>query len=218
MKPLEENKGPRPVEIVIAGILSGIVGVLGAAVFLAFQPAEKVTEIPEAEDRSLGTLYYVEGKGGSSEDDTWKAKKSGLEAARSARMTLTEEELNQWAAQDLKMGAAPDQGFLVIEPGTPRFRIADDILMVRVPLTLRLFGNGRTFDSQASGSFVRRGADYGFEYDRFYIGSCPVPGFVSSRLVKSVVATYDVSDELRSGWSALGTVELDGGSLRLMIP
>jgi len=217
-KPSEENKGPRPVEIVIAGVLSGMVGVVGAAVFLAFQPAERVTEMPEPEDRSLGRLYYVAGKGGSSEHDTWQAKKVGLEAARSARMTLTEEELNRWAAQGLEVVGASDQGFLEIGAGAPTFRIADGLMTVRVPLTLNLFGNGRTFDSQASGQFVRRGAQYVFDYDRLYVGSCPVPGFLSSRLVKGVIASYGVSDELRAGWAALETAELNNASLRLMIP
>lgn len=220
-KPPEKDKEPSPVEIAIAAVLSVIVGAVGAAVFLVLQPVEKVSELPEPEDRALARLYSVEGKAGGASHDTWEGKKANLEAGRNGELTLVEEELNRWAAKELKAAEAEDgeeAGFLAVEPGAPGFRIADDLLTVKVPLTWTAFGASRTFDAQTSGRFVQQGGGPAFDFDRFYLGSCPIPGFLANRLMADVIASYGVSDGLRNGWASLQSVEVDGDSLKLLIP
>ncbi|MEX2382199.1 MAG: hypothetical protein WD490_07440 [Opitutales bacterium] len=214
----KKDKGPRPVEIVVAAVLSGILGVVGAVAFLVLQPPEEVTEMPAEEDREFGLVYYVTGKGGNASHGTWLAKKEAVKTKRSGNLALVEEELNQWAAQKLKETAEIEKPLLHIEAGMPNFRIAEDSLFVGVPLTWSMFGFGRTFDSHTSGRFKNSGAGYGFEHDRVYVGSCPVPGLLANRLVNDVVASYAVPEELNEGWNALESVALEESSLKLVIP
>lgn len=216
----DEQKGPRPVEIAIAAVLSGILGVVGAAAFLVLQTPETVSELPEPEDRELGRLYVVDGKQGDASDDTWEAKLRDIEEGSSGDVELVEEELNRWAAENLQAEDDDDRekGFLHVEPDTPRFRIADNVLTVSAPLTWSVFGNTRTFDSQKSGSFTRRGDTYVLDQGRLYVGSCPIPGFLGNRLLRDVVAFYNISDELRDGWAALESVAIEDESLKLVIP
>lgn len=224
--PKEKDKGPKPFEIVIAAVLSFIIGVLGAGVFLAFQPLEKVNEMPAEEDRVLGKVYYVEGKGGDTTVDgrtvrgTWEPKEGAVRAGRSGTLSLVEQELNQWAAQRLKGGGSDDLPALHIEPARPNFRLADDQLYVMTSLEWSAFGVERTFDSLVSGPVVSRGGTHELDHEQLYVGSLPVPNLfgLADRLVRDVVDSYDVPEELREGWANLETVSIDGDTLELVIP
>lgn len=217
-KDAEKEKGPRPVEIAIAAVLSVIVGFVGAAAFLMFQTPERVSELPDPDDRELGRLYFVEGKSGNASHDTWQPKEAAVKTGRSGRLSLVEEELNRWAAQSLQPDQEAEQGFISVEPGQPEFRIADSLLTIRSPLTWSAFGVSQTFDAQTSGELVQRDGTYVLDHGRVYVGSCPLPGMLGRRLVRDVTATFDLSAELREGWASLESVELDEDALRLVIP
>lgn len=214
----KKEKGPRPVEIVIAAVLSLILGVLGAVVYLAFQPLEKVTEMPDEEEREFGRVYYVEGSEGDSSDDTWEPKAEAVSTGRSGSLSFVEEELNQWAAQNLDVERKA--GNLNIEPGVPNFRIADGRFYAAVPLTWNLFGTSRTLDSYVSGKFSSQNGSHSLDYERLYVGGCPIPNVfgLANRLFRDVVESYEVSDELQEGWAALETVSIEDDALTLVIP
>lgn len=214
----KKDKGPRPVEIVISAVLSGVLGVAAAIIFLALQPPEEVTEMPAEEDREFGRVYYIAGKGGNASHGTWHPKREAVKAKRSGSISLVEEELNQWASAELKETSEIEKPFLHIEPGVPNFRLAGDVMVVGVPLTWNIFGVSRELDSHTSGRLARKGDGYGFEYDRLYVGSCPVPDILANRLVGDVIASYDVSEGLEEGWAALESVTIEEGSLKLVIP
>jgi hypothetical protein len=216
--PKEKPKGPRPVEIAIAAVLSAIVGVIGAVAYLALQPLEKVTNLPAEEDRALGRIYYVEGKSGNASHGTWEAKEGAISAGRSGRLQLVEEELNRWAAQRLKGTSAVEMPAVHIEPGVPNFRVADDRLFVTAPLKWSVFGASRTLDGYVSGHFADRGDAPTFERDRVYVGSCPLPEVFARRLFSQVVHSYDLPDAVREGWTNLQTVSIQGNTLDLVIP
>jgi hypothetical protein len=218
----EKEKGPRPAEIVIAAFLSLLLGAVGSAVFLAFQDPEEVTSLPGAEERGFAVVYHVPGKPGNQTHATWQIKREVVQRQRTGTVPLIEEELNQWAAQEFREGAGDsgDEPILHIRPGTPRFRMADGVLFVAMPMEWRVFGTGRKFLSQAHGSFVPRGGQYVFEHERLYIGSLPVPKVfgLSDLLVRRVVNSFDVPNELREGWANLESVSVEDETLRLVIP
>lgn len=217
----DKTKGPRPAEIVIAAVLSLLLGVVGAALFLAFQEPEEVTSMPEPEDREFGVVYYVPGERGNQSHGTWTMKKEVLERKRSGTLVLVEEELNQWVAQEFKEPTGePDGPLLHIRPGTPGFRIEEGVLHAGFPLEWSILGASRKFQSQAIGGFERAGDRYVFDHDRVYVGSMQVPNIfgLSDLLVRRVVNSFEVSDSLREGWANLEDVSLDEETLRLVIP
>lgn len=232
----KKNKEPRLYEIVIAAVLSGILGVVGAVAYLALQAPEEVDELPAAEDRELGRLYYVVGAKGDESHATWEAKVEALKSGRSGTFSVVEQELNQWAAARLgskagekgadgaegEEGEAPaDDGekpFLHVEPGTPNFHIAENRLFIGAPLEWNFFGMTRSFDALTSGQFEERDGVFAYKHDRVYVGSCPLPGFVADRLVRDVVASYNVPETLTESWAALEGVSLEEDGLKLVIP
>jgi|GEM_PF-4437755 len=221
MAKIDKTKGPRPVEIVIAGILSFVLGVVGAALFLAFQEPEEVTTLPDPEDREFAVVYYKPGSRGDQSHGTWAVKKQVVERQRSGTVVLIEEELNQWVATEYQDPGEGEEGpVLHISPGTPRFRIDEGVFHVGMPLDWSIFGMSREFKSQAFGSFERRGGQYVFAPERVYVGSMPVPNVfgLSNMLVRRVVNAFDVPGPLREGWANLESVTVDGESLRLVIP
>lgn len=219
-KASEKNKGPRPVEIAIAAVLSCLLGVVGAIVLLAFQAPEEVTELPPEEDREFGRVYHVQGKKGNASHGTWEAKTEAIKAKKSGKISLVEEELNQWASRQLKETDAVEKPALHIEPGTPNFKIGDDELFVGAPLTWNIFGSSRTFESHTRGHFAAEGDSFVFEHGRIYVGSCPLPdlGGLATRLFRDVADSYNVSESLREGWANLESVSIEEGSLKLVIP
>lgn len=219
----DKNKGPRPAEIVIAAVLSLLLGVVGAVAFLALQDPEEVREAPDDEDRVLGKVYYQPGNPGSAIHGTWQAKKQALQRGRSGNLKLVEEELNQWAGQEYESpaeGNDEDAPVLHVRPGTPRFRIEEGQFHIGIPLEWSVFGASREFPSQTWGTFTEQDGIHIYEQERVYIGSCPVPNAfgLADYVVSKVVASFDVPDELREGWAALEEVSVDDDALRLVIP
>lgn len=218
----DKEKGPRPAEIAVAAVLSAILGLVGAAAFLAFQEPEQVSSMPEEEDRQLGVVYYLPGKPGGNAHATWQAKRDAVQAGRSGTISLVEEELNQWAGQEFGKGPGETEEApsLHIRPGRPRFRIDEGTFHVGIPLDWNVFGMSREFDSQAQGSFARRDGVHVFAQERVYVGSMPVPNLfgLADGLVQRVVDSFEVSEELREGWANLESVAVEEESLQLVIP
>ena len=217
-----KEKGPRPVEIAIAAVLSLILGVLGAAVFLAFQEPEEVTELPPEEEREFGVVYQLPASMGNQSHATWQVKQAAVQNGRSGTVPLVAEELNQWAARtfpekDEEEGEKPA---IHVNPGTPTFRIEEGVFHIAMPLEWSAFGASREFAGQAFGGFVRENGVHVFDYERVYIGSMPVPGIfgLSDMVVNRVASAFEVSDELREGWAGLESVSVEEETLQLVIP
>jgi len=215
-----KNKEPRLWEIVVAAILSLIVGLLGAVAFLVTLAPEEVSELPEPGERELGRVYLIKGEEGDSSHATWEAKEEAVKAQRSGEISVVEEELNQWA--EARLGGdgegSGEASFLHVESGVPNFRLEEGELFVSIPLTWNLFGFAETFESQTSGTFRQRGGSFEFDHDRVYVGSCPLPDFFAKRLVRDVIDSFQPLDELREGWANLENVSLEEEELALVIP
>lgn len=221
MSKADKKKGPKPVEIVIAAVLSLVVGVVGAAAFLAFQEPEKVDEMPTEEDRQFGIVYYVPGSTGNQNHATWAAKREAIIKGRSGTLPLVAEELNQWVAREYpEKESEGDKPVLHVSPGTPNFRIEEGVFHIMMPLEWSVFGFAHEFRSQASGDFGPKNSVYAFEQDRVYVGSMPVPNVLgmSDSVVKKVLGGFEISEDLYAGWKTLEDVSLDAETLQLVLP
>lgn len=212
----EKNKGPKPVEIAVSGVLSLLVGLVGAAVFLAFQPIKTVQEIPPVDEQGLAQVYSVRGKSGTDAHDTWKVKKEAITQGRAGEFELVEQELNRWASSEFRR-MARGSGMFHIHPAVPNFRIADDRLHIEVSLEWNVFGGRRKLDSQVSGVFRSRGGVYRFVPDRVHIGSSPLPRSLGNYFLNKVVAAFDIDAELREGWRQIQLLSIEGNKLRIGI-
>ncbi len=216
----QKDKGPKPVEIAVAGVLTLLLGLVGGGLFLALQPIKEVREPVSEDEREFGAVYYVRGRSGTQEHQTWQVKKEAVNSAISGEFEVVEQELNLWAANDFRHIEDSGGGFVHIQPSTPSFRIADSELQAALPLEWNIFGLNRKIQSQARGTFERRGGVYTFSPDRVYIGACPVPRVfgLADYFVNKVVAAFEVTPEFRDGWSQIEELSLDGETLRFVIP
>ncbi len=216
----KKDRAPKPYEIAIGAILSLILGVAGAVVFLVLQPPEEVKEMPSPEERVFGRVYVVPGKLGTDEHNTWQAKEEAIKAKRSGTITVVEQELNRWAAarfgEEAERTAAV--GPVQIEPGTPDFRIEGENLVVGLPTEWTVFGQSRELQAQATGVIEKDGGIFRFAHDRVYVGSCRVPGILANRLIRQLVSAFEVSEELREGWASVESAAIEEGKLTVVMP
>lgn len=214
-----KDEGPKPYEIAVAAVLSLIVGVIGAAGYLAFTPLEEVNEMPDKEDRRIARIYYVPGEQGGRQHGTWEPKRQAIETGRSGTFELVEEELNQWAAATYRDDAITETGPLQITADTPNFRIENG-LEINVNLEWSIFGASQRFRSLAVGNFEQRRGEYVFRPDRVYVGSCPIPGAfgLARKMFDRVAGAYEVSPELREGWRQLASLEIAENEMKVAIP
>jgi hypothetical protein len=221
MSKADKEKGPKPVEIAVAAVLSLVVGVLGAAAFLAFQEPEKAEKMPAEEDRVFGIVYYVPGSMGNQNHAAWAAKREAVIRGRSGTVPLVAEELNQWVAKEYpNKESAGDKPVLHVSPGTPTFRIDEGAFNIMIPLEWSVFGMSHEFRSQAWGDFVQKKGVYSFDAARVYIGSMPVPNVfgMSASVVRKVLGGFDISEDLYAGWSSLESVSVKDDTRQLVIP
>jgi len=216
----DKHKGPKPVEIAVGGVLSVLLGIMGGALFLALQAPVEVKELPPENERDLAGVYFIRGKSGAQEHQTWSIKKEAVNSSRSGEFEVVEQELNLWAVNDFRQTGGGGGGMLHIKPNTPNFRIADSRLQVALPLEWNVFGARRKIESQAAGTFRQRNGVFTFVPERVYIGACPVPKIfgLSDYFVNKVVAAFDIAPELSDGWAQIQDVSLDGEKLRIVIP
>ncbi len=216
----EEQKGPKPYEVIIGAVLSIFLGVLLAAVYLVVQPVEEVDELPAEADRDRRTVYFVEGRTGSVADFNWRPKVTSFEAGASGMIELVEQELNQWvgsAFPDLEDTEA--EGFLTLIPRSVNFRIQDGALQIASDIEVNVFGIGAELLAQTRGTFVQRNGRYVFEADSLALGGFRVPhDAVMDLILRQLFAALDPGEEVTESWSRLTRVEVRDDALILELP
>ncbi len=222
-KKREKEKGPKLYEIIIGAILSVILGVLLAVVYLAFQEVEEVDQLPSEEARQARTVYFVEGETGAPGQFNWRPKQGAFEEGRSGTLELVEQELNQWVADqfsELEDRDYEDEGMFYIAPRTLNFRIDDGKLQLAADLDWTVFGYSHSLKTQALGSFVREEGVFVFEPETMYVGGfkLPEPAVLGSALIRRIVEALNVSADLRDGWASLTDVSIEEDVLILEIP
>jgi hypothetical protein len=228
----KELYGPSITEVALGAVLGLLAGVLVAGVYLVFKPVAQVKELPKETARSM--VYYIPGAESNAKSKGWQAKQKQFLAGTS--ITVVEDELNAWALTmsapapaAAKPGAKPapaakpdeakpaPEGLII--PYTPNFKVVGDKLQIGLKCTLNWYG--LTYDTTviATGGFRKSGDQVAFVPEQFYLGSCPLhllPG-LSGVIGSYVISKEKVPDEVRTAWTKLTDVTIEGGAVKFTV-
>ena len=216
--------GPGTAEIVVAAILSVLLGLVLGVAILVLQPVAVVKELPAAKDRPRGMVYHIPGKQDSSKGAEALRKRQLFMGGQS--ISLSEEELNLLFAPPAtgSAGRKESKNEVVIgglfAVGEPNVRLADGVIQLAAPVRLVMPDVGVRFIVQIRGTMARGSGGFVFAPSEIHVGSCPVGAlpFVSG-MVRSRLGTLDViPDDLRTNWLKLAEARVDGNLLRLRLP
>lgn len=212
---------PSMIEITLGALLSVLLGVVLAAVWLVLKPVETVREIPD--EPVPGKVYYVEGRAGSTSAREWMAKWQRFAAGGS--VTLDEGDLNtayraKAAEAEKAKKDEPKAEPGMITPGQLNFRISDGQLQIGAPVELSVIGFQKKLQVFAQGGFERSGDHFVYAPDKFYVGSLCVEKIpvVGGLIVDRLLAAMQPSEDVAAAWNRLGDVKLEGSQLQLMMP
>lgn len=216
------SQGPSLTEVILGAVLSLVLGVVLAAVYLALQPVTTGKELPK--EPVAGMVYYLEGSRDSGKARQAAAKQKTL--LQGGSVELSEDELNSLltstatpVAPAPKSGAAAAPATTAITAETPNFRVRDGVLQIAVPVrvSVSLLGLDQKIIVQARGGFEKRGEQFVFVPSECYAGSCPLQRLpmVEGMLMKRFVAAAAVPEELAAAWRKLSDVSVQGATLRL---
>ncbi len=229
--------GPSLSEVIFGALLSMILGVILGAGLLVLRPVITAKELPKAEDRVRGAVYYLEGSRDSTKGRQFAAKRTAF--VRGQSVTVNEDELNalvgvaeaQKAADKNKVAAkgkkeekgkeAPKAAAGdIIALGTPNVRIRDGAMQVAVPITVHALDLGLKLVAQARGGFEKNGEKFVYRPEELYLGSCPIGRlpFVASYVREKLIDADSIPDDLRGAWAKLASVAIDGSALKLTMP
>ncbi|MEX2381080.1 MAG: hypothetical protein WD490_01745 [Opitutales bacterium] len=213
------KKGPKTYEIVVGAILSLLLGVFLAAVYMVTTPVEVVDEMPDSPDSTK--VYYVTGDAGE-QPLQWSQKLGALTSGTwSGAFPVSEQELNQWAQSAFaESNGSGEDGTFVVTPGTPNFRLYGERIQVGADLEYSVFGFGQTIKSQAHGQIIEKGGRFVFEPHELHLGSLPIPraGGLSSLVFNRLRESFEVSEELKQGWERVSYAAVDESVLRIELP
>jgi hypothetical protein len=225
----KESDGPGWSEVILGAALALILGVVLGAALLVTKTVTKVTSIPK--DAPAGAVYFIEGQKDMSNLGANEKRKTFVGGES---VDVTEGELNAFAASIAKArGApppAPKPGDKTPAPAAPDAKILEEApLNVRIhdgkitfadTVTLNVLGITEAVVVQATGTFTRGGSGFEFEPETVYVGGCPVQRllFVRGWIMKKLLFTEPVPDDVAAAWSKLVDVSIDGSKLRLRAP
>jgi hypothetical protein len=222
--PLPRRVGP--IEIILGSLLSLVLGILLAALYLVLKPVEIVTEMPK--EPKAKALYYLEGRKDWTGGRRWMFKREAFIQGRSVR--VTEDELNAWiesiypppppapadkAAAEKEIAELP-----FLQARTPTVRILGDELEIGFICQLTAFGFSRPVVAQARGSFVKTASEIVYEPNTLYFGSLPVHrlGPLANLVFKRLEGMYEFPADLTTAWAKLVDARLEKRQLVLSNP
>lgn len=213
-----ELHGPSWTEVIFGAVLSLVLGVAAAFVYLVLKPVETVKALPK--EPVADVVYYLEGSRNAGNARQATAKQKAF--IEGGSVVLNEEELNVLTAPPVKSpaaGAAAEATASkpMVAPGVVNFRIRDSVMQIGVPLQLNIQGLELNLILQARGGFVKEGSTFTFAADEFLLGSCPLQRLpmAGDALVKRIIASAAVPAELTEAWRHLSDVAVEGSTLRL---
>lgn len=237
--------GPSFVEVILGAVLSFILGVALAAVYLIAKPVTLVKELPKEPAREA--IYYIEGSRDVTKGKVWTKKHKILVGGGS--VALTEDELNSAITPAVdstpkpaappekpKPGAPADKSkpapaaapvgpppvpgqWLAV--GIPNFRLHDGQLQIGVPCTISvpLVGYNQPVTVVATGGFSRQGDVFVFEPKSYFVGSFEIdrlPG-AAALVTKKILAVQTIPPDLEAAWKKLAAVSFDAKAKALVL-
>lgn len=210
--------GPSAAEVVLGAILSFAVGVVLAALYLVFKPVTTVNQLPPADKRVEGMVYYVQGTKNPAKGQQLLRKRQLF--IEGSSVSLTEDELNTWMAASGEAPKKPAADATASLTTELNFRIRNGVLQIGFPCTLNLLGMTESVIIQMKGGFRKEGGVFVYEPSVFYIGSLPaqrlpiLPGL----LLKKIYSAQQLPEELVAAWKKLADVTVEDGTLKLAMP
>jgi hypothetical protein len=209
--------GPGIVEVVFGAVLSLVLGVLLAGLYLVLKPVSVVNQLPALNKREEGMVYYVQGAKGAGEGGQLLRKQQLFLDGRS--VVLTEDELNTWMASSNGTPKKP------ADPKAPatnelNFHLSKGVLQIGIPYTVDLLGLSGSVIIQAQGTFAKEGDEFVYEPKTILIGSFPVQRvpMLMTLLKKKIYSAQELPDELSAAWKKLENVTIEDNVLRLTMP
>jgi hypothetical protein len=219
--------GPTWFEVSLGAALSVVLGVVLGAGYLASRPVKIIGDIPK--DAPPGTVYYVQGVRGYYATSPLDEKRRAFVAGES--VTLDEAELNVLFGGPVKPPPPPLPANVLVQPPPPpppkefdkspvNVRIHDGKIQFSDTYTVNKNGFTGTMIVQVRGEFVKIGSTFEFVPDVFYAGSCPLQRipFVREWLMKELIFTDPIPEDLAAAWTKLSDVTIEGSKLRLKMP
>jgi len=207
--------GPSTTEVVLGSILSILLGVLLASIYLAARPMKVVKAIPEEAEPDV--VYFVEGRKDYEASRRWMLKRDGFVQGQS--IEVTEGELNFWVTS-VYPPAEGGKGEAMFTIGTPQFRIEDDELKAGAICKFDYFGVVYEIAVQAAGGFSKMGERFVFNPREVAIGGLPAHrmGPLGSILFKQFAGAFVPPEDVAQAWSQLADVHVEGNMLILGAP
>jgi hypothetical protein len=233
--------GPGPIEIVLGVLLSVVLGIVLGAVLLVLRPVVVEKEMPK--EPVKGAVYYIEGSRDSSKAKQALAKRKAFVEGQS--VSVTEAEINsllasstppaapsaatkggdkaktpeKGKAKEAPPGTAPASGE-TLAIGQANVRINGGELQVGVPVTLSALGLDQKVIVQARGGFVKKENGFVYEPSSLYFGSCPVQRlpFLADYVRNKALATQSIPEDIKTSWTKLANVSIEGNALKLTMP
>ncbi len=227
--------GPSTTEVALGAILGLAAGLLAACAFLVFKPVLQVKEMPAADKRVRGAVYYLPGSDVTAKGKAYAAKQKAFVGGGSVE--LNEDELNAWSAavfasapppkaakpgakaETPKADAAPTYDG-IFNPDRPNFKIKDGTLQIGTKCVLNWYGLTKEVIVLTTGTIQPAGDDFVYVPTTLYLGSCPVhliPG-AAGPLLSHLIARKKAPDEINSAWAKATNVTLDGSTLKITMP
>lgn len=234
--------GPSWFEVIFGALLSIVLGIALAAVYLVAKPVAVVKELPAAEAQTKGTIYLLEGSHDATKGRQWKAKHQQFMAGHS--VMLSEDELN--AAMVALTSPAPTKpapgkkGEVAKKPepakkegpttadamhadvgaGVPNFRIRNGEMQIAVPVAVNALSLNLSVMVQARGGFAKQGEHFVFTPSTLLIGSLPVDRIpvLAGLVMEKFYAGQPFPTDIVTVWGKLRQVSVDGAQLKLEAP
>ncbi len=213
------------ISVIFVGILCFILGKALALGSLISQPAEILSKAPDPEKVEPGTVWYV--KGDRAGRTAWEAKEDAWKSGAVDRLSLSEEELNQWSQERLKAekpapGSEAESSWkdkFHLTLGETNFKLLDGKLQIATEVFMDELVKGRSFMYVVVGEFESNGKDgVVFVPEKGTLGTAPVgslPGYrdlVNSSIWKQFEALPDTA-WLREDLQNLESVDISSGEM-----
>ncbi len=231
---------------VVLSLVLGVA--LGAAhlVFKPVEKAPKDPAKVPAASLLYPPVYFAEGSSVAAKASGWKAKQQAFTGGKSAEISLTEDELNAFIATfappptpakpaapppakpadpkakpaDAK-AAAPDFVAAELASGVVNFRVRDSVIQAAFAGNFTVLGLPVAPLVQVRGNFAKGADGFAFQSAEFWLGSLPahkIPGLADWLVAKSLAGQNGMPEDLKTAWTKLGNIAVEGDALKLTLP
>jgi len=216
---------PGPFGIIVQILSGAAVGLLIAGVYLALKPVKMMdaqTAAKAAETAAATTernvVVYTPGNPGHPNGQQWRQRETAFLNRAPTGVAASEQDINRWITTTY--GSADrrieyKEYDFVIDPLLPLCRIDGGEVQLAFEFRCRQGKSEKSIVAHARGRLEKQGDQHVFVPTKVYLGSCPLPGMLGTKLVEKLGATYPVPDAMTASWKAVTSAKVEEGQLKL---